>query len=64
MTEIRTRQCRVPTILFWVGTRHCLGLYPGGAWVEAGLQISGGEVMDIGKPARRGDFCRSTYSCF
>ena len=23
----RRRQCRVPTILFWVGTRHCLGLY-------------------------------------
>jgi hypothetical protein len=25
--EIRRRQCRVPTMLFWVRTRHCLGLY-------------------------------------
>ncbi len=25
--EIRRRQCRVPTVLFWVGTRHCRLLY-------------------------------------
>ena len=25
--EIRKRQCRVPTILFWVGKRHCRLLY-------------------------------------
>jgi hypothetical protein len=25
--EIRRRQCCVPTILFWVGTRHCRILY-------------------------------------
>ncbi len=29
--EIRRRQCRFPTILFWVGTRHCRLLYPDGA---------------------------------
>jgi hypothetical protein len=25
--KMRTRQCRVPTMLFWVGTRHCRLLY-------------------------------------
>jgi hypothetical protein len=25
--QIRRRQCRVPTILLWVGTRHCRLLY-------------------------------------
>ena len=27
LAQIRTRQCRVPTILFSVGTRHCRVLY-------------------------------------
>ena len=27
LAKIRTRQCRVPTILFSVGTRHCRVLY-------------------------------------
>ena len=28
---MRRRQCRIPTILFWVGTRHCRLLYYSGA---------------------------------
>ena len=31
LVEIRRRQCRVPTMLFWVGTRHCRLLYHSGA---------------------------------
>ena len=27
LAEIRTRQCRFPTILFWVGKRHCRVLF-------------------------------------
>ena len=31
LPEIRRRQCRFPTMLFWVGTRHCRLLYNSGA---------------------------------
>jgi hypothetical protein len=33
IAEIRRRQCRVPTTLFWVGTRHCRLLYYSGTTV-------------------------------
>ena len=31
LPEIRRRQCRFPTMLFWVGTRYCRLLYNSGA---------------------------------